>query len=38
MRKKRLAFAKGGTFFMAIMALWLIDKPTPNSVFPLIVA
>ena len=36
MRKKRLAFAKF-SFMMAVVALLLIDKPSPNSVFPLIV-
>jgi hypothetical protein len=36
MRKKRLAFAKL-SFIMAIVALCLIDKPSPNSVAPLIV-
>ena len=36
MRKKRLAFAKF-SFIMAIVALCLIDKPSKNSVFPLIV-
>jgi len=34
-RKKRLAFAKL-SFIMAIAALCLIDKPSPNSVVPLI--
>lgn len=37
MRKKRLAFAKFA-FVMAIVALLLVDKPTPNCVFPLIVS
>ena len=37
MRKKRLAFGKL-SFVMAIVALLLIDKPSQNSVFPLIVA
>lgn len=36
MRKKRLAFAKL-SFMMAVVALLLIDKPSPNSVLPLIV-
>ena len=36
MRKKRLAFAKL-SFIMAILALLLIDKPSQNSVVPLIV-
>ena len=36
MRKKRLAFAKL-SFMMAVLALLLIDKPSPNSVLPLIV-
>jgi hypothetical protein len=36
MRKKRLAFAKL-SFIMAIVALCMIDKPSPNSVAPLIV-
>lgn len=36
MRKKRLAFAKF-SFVMAVGALLLIDKPSPNAVFPLIV-
>ena len=36
MRKKRLAFAKF-SFIMAIVALILMDKPSPNSVAPLIV-
>lgn len=35
MRKKRLAFAKFA-FIMAIVALSLVDKPSPNSVAPLI--
>lgn len=35
MRKKRLAFAKFG-IIMAILTLFLLDKPTPNCVFPLI--
>jgi hypothetical protein len=37
MRKKRLAFAKF-SFIMAILTLFLIDKPSPNAVAPLIVA
>jgi hypothetical protein len=36
MRKKRLAFAKF-SFIMAILALCLLDKPSPNAVAPLIV-
>ena len=36
MRKKRLAFAKF-SFMMAIVALILIDKPSPNSIFFMIV-
>jgi len=36
MRKKRLAFAKF-SFIMAIGALLLIDKPSPNAVVPLII-
>ena len=36
MRKKRLAFAKF-SFMMAIGALLLIDKPSPNCVVPLII-
>lgn len=36
MRKKRLAFAKFA-FIMAIVTLTLLDKPTPNSVLPLII-
>ena len=36
MRKKRLAFAKL-SFVMAILALLMIDKPSPNSVLPLLV-
>lgn len=35
-RKKRLAFAKL-SFIMAILAIYLIDKPSPNSVLPLII-
>lgn len=35
MRKKRLAFAKF-PFIMAVLALFLLDKPSPNCVFPLI--
>ena len=35
-RKKRLAFAKL-SFIMALVALCLIDKPSPNSVVPLII-
>jgi len=35
MRKKRLAFAKL-SFVMAILALLMIDKPSPNSVVPLL--
>jgi hypothetical protein len=37
MRKKRLAFGKL-SFIMAIVALILIDKPSKNSVAPLLVA
>lgn len=37
MRKKRLAFAKL-SFIMAVVALFFIDKPSPNSVLPLIIA
>jgi len=37
MRKKRLAFTKFA-FIMAVIALILIDKPTSNCVFPLIVS
>jgi hypothetical protein len=37
MRKKRLAFTKFA-FIMAVIALILIDKPTANCVFPLIVS
>ena len=36
MRKKRLAFAKF-SFMMAIWSLFLLDGPTANCVFPLIV-
>ena len=36
MRKKRLAFAKL-SFVMAVIALCLLDKPSPNGVIPLIV-
>jgi hypothetical protein len=36
MRKKRLAFAKFA-FIMAILALTMVDKPSPNSVAPLVV-
>ena len=35
-RKKRLAFAKL-SFIMAIFALCLLDKPSPNSVVPWII-
>ena len=35
-RKKRLAFAKF-SFIMAIGALLLVDKPSPNAVVPLII-
>ena len=38
MRRKRLAFAKGGTFFMCLLGMMLIDLPTANSVLPLIIA
>ena len=38
MRRKRLAFAKGGTFFLCIMGLMLIDQPSSNSVLPLLLA
>jgi hypothetical protein len=38
MRKKRLAFAKGGTFFLSIVGLMLIDQPSANSVLPLLLA
>jgi hypothetical protein len=37
MRKKRLAFTKFA-LFMAVAALLLVDKPTANCVFPLIVS
>lgn len=37
MRKKRLAFTKFA-FVMAVVALILVDKPTSNCVFPLIVS
>jgi hypothetical protein len=37
MRKKRLAFTKFA-LIMAVIALILVDKPTPNCVFPLIVS
>lgn len=37
MRKKRLAFTKFA-FIMAVIALILVDKPTSNCVFPLIVS
>ena len=36
MRKKRLAFAKFA-FIMAIVALFLVDKPSKNAVLPLLV-
>lgn len=36
MRKKRLAFAKF-SFIMAIGSLFLMDKPSPNAVVPLII-
>ena len=36
MRKKRLAFAKF-SFMMAVWALLLIDKPSANSVFPMLI-
>jgi hypothetical protein len=36
MRKKRLAFTKF-SFFMAVLSLLLIDTPTGNCVFPLII-
>ena len=36
MRKKRLAFAKFG-FLMSVVGLILVDTPTANCVFPLIV-
>jgi hypothetical protein len=35
MRKKRLAFAKFA-FMMAVLGIFLVDKPSPNCVFPLI--
>lgn len=35
MRKKRLAFAKF-SFMLAVLALIMLDKPSPNSVVPLI--
>ena len=35
MRKKRLAFAKL-SFMLAVLALLMIDKPSPNSVIPLL--
>lgn len=38
MRRKRLAFAKGGTLFLCIIGLMLIDQPSANSVLPLILA
>ena len=37
MRKKRLAFTKFA-LIMAVVALVLVDKPTANAVFPLIVS
>jgi TRAP-type mannitol/chloroaromatic compound transport system permease small subunit len=37
MRKKRLAFTKFA-LIMAVAALLLVDKPTANCVFPLIVS
>ena len=36
MRKKRLAFTKFA-FVLAVVALVLVDKPTPNCVAPLII-
>jgi len=36
MRKKRLAFAKFA-FVMAVVGLVLVDTPTANCVFPLII-
>lgn len=36
MRKKRLAFAKF-SFMMAVVALILVDKPSPSSIFFMIV-
>jgi hypothetical protein len=36
MRKKRLAFAKF-SFVMAVAALLILDKPSPNAVAPLII-
>jgi hypothetical protein len=36
MRRKRLAFTKFA-FVLAVVGLILIDKPTPNCVFPLVV-
>lgn len=35
MRKKRLAFAKG-SFFLTVCSLLLVDTPTANCVFPLL--
>ena len=35
MRKKRLAFAKF-SFMMAVVALLMIDKPSPMSVLPML--
>ena len=37
MRKKRLAFAKL-SLMMAVMGLLLVDTPTANCVFPLIIS
>jgi len=37
MRKKRMAFAKFA-FIMAVVAMFMLDQPTPNCVFPLIMA
>ena len=36
MRKKRLAFAKF-SFMMAVVALIMVDKPSPSSIFFMIV-
>ena len=35
MRKKRLAFAKFA-FLMSIVGIILVDTPTPNCIFPLL--
>jgi len=36
MRKKRLAFTKFA-FLLSVIGLILVDTPTPNCVFPLII-